>query len=185
MDKPVCKIRLSKYLDCIVVLLIIALVAANLKMVQITIADLKAFPPENSILLESFKLLLPSLLSSTLVIFLCLTRDECFGHVKLYDDRIELHSSLKRKRVLFFLDIKFCGIAYAVINHDKQFWIYFSTQKIPSKYLTRMNRLKITENTIKIQFDAKTFDTLINHIPKPLSKQLSASYSVIRLNKQN
>lgn len=184
MDKPNCKLRLSKSLDCLVVLFILVLAAANLKMVFIALEDLEAFPPaDGNYLGEGVRLLLPVLISSLAVVLLCLTRYECFGAVRIYDDRIELRSFLRQKRVLLFSNIHFLGIGYAVINHSRQFWIYFSTDRIPGEYLQRMNRLRISGSTIKLQFDPKVFDALLHHLPKDLSKQLRASYSIIRLNK--
>lgn len=109
---------------------------------------------------------------------------EAFGYMEIQENAVLFRHPFRGRRKLLFSEIKYIGIDYGVISGGmKQFWIYFSKEPIPRKYLHNMNKMPLSKQTMRIQYRRKVFDALVYYLPKDLSKRLNANYSIIRLYK--
>lgn len=81
------------------------------------------------------------------------------------------------------IDLKECvdiGIDYGVISGGmKQYWFYFSMDPIPKKYFHRINRLKYTKRCMRVQFNDKAYNVILQNSPPEVQRKLRNAYSVI------
>lgn len=103
--------------------------------------------------------------------------------MEIQEEGLLFRSLFRGKRKLLFSEINYIGIDYGVLSGVKQFWIFFSKEKIPSKYIHNMNQMPLSKQTMRIQYSQRIFDALVYYLPKDLSKRLNAGYSIIRLYK--
>lgn len=119
-------------------------------------------------------------LCAALPLTLMLTGYEFFGFCCICDDRIKFYSLARPPRTLFYSDIKYVGIDFGMLSVTRQFWIYFSKTELPYKYHHRINRVPFTKNTMRVQYNKKTYNILLETLPPKLSKQLNNGYSIFR-----
>ena len=106
---------------------------------------------------------------------------EYFGVVKIQDDCLEFHAIFHRPRRLYYCDLQSIGIDYGMLSLTRQFWIYFSKEKIPPKYIHRINRLKFSKTTMRVQYNKNIFAALVYYTPSDISKRIRKGYSIIRM----
>lgn len=115
---------------------------------------------------------------------------EAYGKIVILDDRIELRALFRRRRRIYYSDIKYLGIDYRILNYTRQFWIYFRQDDFPPERVTRnpfrkyvfTKRIdRIDMRNVRVQFNQNVFDDLVYYLPPKLSKQLNSCYSIIRL----
>ena len=68
-----------------------------------------------------------------------------------------------------------------MLSLTRQFWIYFSKEKIPPKYIHRINRLKFSKTTMRVQYNKNIFAALVYYTPSDISKRIRKGYSIIRM----
>lgn len=105
---------------------------------------------------------------------------EFFGFYCISDDRIKFYSLSRPPRTFFYSDINYVGIDFGVLSGMRQFWIYFSKTELPYKYHHCINRVRFTKNTMRIQYNKKAYNILLETLPPKLSKQLNNGYSIFR-----
>lgn len=186
MKNPKKRFLMSPYLFSLGLILVIAVVGVTIKVVDICFWELRTFPPAGGNILESgaVKSLLFIILPwEFLLAFLLFRTYEVLGYMEIQEDRLLFGSLFRRKREIRYSEIAYIGIDYGVLSGHKQFWIFFSKEKVPQKYFHNINRMKLSSQTMRIQYSRKVFEALVFYLPKNLSKKLAASYSIIRLNK--
>ena len=157
-----------------------------------------------SIYLEHPEYLVPFTLDKStvqsLILLLCVTIPypflfipaafEAYGKIVILDDCIELRALFRRRRRIYYSDIKYLGIDYRILNYTRQFWIYFRQDDFPPerntrnpfrKYVFTQRIDRIDMRNVRVQFNQKVFDDLVYYLPPKLSKQLNSCYSIIRL----
>ena len=175
--------RVSNGLHVMGILLLVVIFCMCLYLSSFAWDDLKLFlkgalAPEEYGTLEAIALL------DTLAIvefYLLLSRYEVFGKITLDEEYIVLSAPFRRRITLRLEEIAFVGIDYGTYSGSRHFWIFFSKERVPQQCIHHINLLKISESTIKLQYDPKLCDFLVRELPSKLSKQLQASTSVIRL----
>lgn len=105
---------------------------------------------------------------------------EYWGLWKIENDGIRFFSLIRPGFLMNYADIQHVGIDYWNANGTRQFWIYFSKNKIDSKYLHRINRLPFTREHMRIQFSEEAYGELLKSLPADKAKQLNRAHSVIR-----
>lgn len=189
MGKPKRKFLMSPYLLFMGSLLMTVVIVVTIKVVIIDVClwELRTYPPASGNILDSgaVKSFLFIILPTELFLaFLLFRTYEAFGCMEIQEDGLLFRSLFRGKRKLQFSEIYHIGIDYGVLSGGvKQFWIFFSKEKIPKKYIHNMNQMPFTKQTMRIQYSRKVFDALVFYLPKDLSKRLNASYSIIRLYK--
>ena len=175
--------RISNGLHVMGILLLVVIFCMCLYLSSFAWDDLKLFlkgalAPEEYSTLEALALL------DTLAIVeycLLLSRYEVFGKITLDEECIVLSAPFRRRITMRLEEIAFGGIDYGTYSGSRHFWIFFSKERVPQHCIHHINRLKISERTIKLEYDPKLCDFLVRGLPNKLSKQLQASTSVIRL----
>lgn len=115
-----------------------------------------------------------------LIVIPCyINRFEYFPVITIKGDSLEIRALLSKRR-MYYEDICYIGIDYAVLEGQKRFWIYFSKEPVPINYLRHVKLLRSSKKTLWIQFSDELFDSLRHYLPDKLSRELGKHYSIIR-----
>ena len=117
-----------------------------------------------------------------LILLFCLGY-EVFGTMRIEDDGLLFRAPFRKRVKMAYSNIKYMGIDYGLLSLTKQFWIYFGSEPLPMKYRHRINKMKMNEKIMRIQYNQDVFDALVAQMPHDLSKRLGKCYSTIRLYK--
>ncbi len=177
------KFLISPYMFCLVCFGFLLFAGAEIINIWLYTENIKLYPlnPETR---DGYGALYAMLTISVAVLIelgLFIAQFEAFGVMYITDDGLVFRAPFHRTRKLYYKDIKYIGIDYGKLSLTKQFWIYFSLDRIPQKYYHKINRMRQTKRTMRVQYNEKVFKSLIQHLPKPLNKKLEASYSILRL----
>ena len=108
---------------------------------------------------------------------------EYFGTMEITPYGLEFSAIFHDKIVFLYADIFDIGIDYGQLPLGKQFWIYFSKEKIEHRYCHRVNRIPFSRSTMRIQYQDDVYEGLLNGITDTkLQKKLHAASSTLRVN---
>ncbi len=117
--------------------------------------------------------------SSTLLV-LILSRYELFGTITIQSDGFLLRAPFRIPHKMAWNRIEYVGIDYGVVSGFRQFWIYFSMDPIPPKYIHWIHQWPMSYRMIRFQYNKDIFDLLIKNLPDQIGRKLNNSYSIIR-----
>lgn len=103
-------------------------------------------------------------LALALLIIFVMMGYECFGIVEIYSDKLVFRAVFHKTRIFLLSEICDVGIDYGVISGIKQFWIYFSKEKVDSRYVHNILRLPYSCTTMRVQYSKKVYDALMQDI---------------------
>ena len=116
-----------------------------------------------------------------LLTYLVASRYEVSGKIEIDQTFLTLKAFFRKTIRLRLDEIHYIGIDYGIYSGQRHFWVYLSKEPIDKKLYHNMHRLKITQKTIKLEYDQEVYDYLVSALPKSLGKRLNDSYSIIRL----
>lgn len=129
---------------------------------------------------EAFAFFFVLALSLILVAIFLYNGYEYWGTIEIYNDRIAFRAPLQKQIVFLHSDLKDIGIDYGTISGVKQFWIYFSKEKICGQYAHNILRLPYSKSTMRVQYRNDLYNALLKSFSCiDLRKKLSRSYSVV------
>ena len=100
---------------------------------------------------------------------------EYLGKIYIDDSQIICRAPLKKPLYFKYSEIREIGCDYAWLSGERQYWIYLCIDKLPNKYIHKINRMPIGQNQLRIQFSEDVFHTLLAHLPNDLMKSLYRS----------
>lgn len=108
---------------------------------------------------------------------------EYFGFVEIHTDRVVFRTLFRKSREFLYMDLKDIGIDYGTLSlGHKQFWIYLSKEKIPTKFYHNVLRMPFSPDMMRIQYRKELYQALIDNMPYDnCGKKLCRSHSVITL----
>lgn len=105
-----------------------------------------------------------------------------WGKYRLEQDAVVLRAFLRKEIRMAYADIRYIGSGYIVVNGGYQFWIYISKQPVDTSCLKgRVNKLPISEETIRIQYRPEVVKELMDVLPPDLREKLEESEKTIQM----
>ena len=109
---------------------------------------------------------------------------EYLGFWRLEEQGIRFYSLLRFPFLFPFESIHYLGMDYGYLQGNRDIWIYFSETPIEKKYQNNINRKPFRRRSMRIHYNKKAYDCLVEGLPPELSKKLQRAYSVVRLCRQ-
>lgn len=97
-------------------------------------------------------------------------------------DRVVIKSIFRKKQEILYEKCRGCGIGFYVHGilgsraGSNIFFIYLSYDPFDEKYRAHMNKWAPTDTRIKVAFNCKLFDYLLEHLPYKQAKMLQRDY---------
>lgn len=103
------------------------------------------------------------------------------GLYQLKDVGISFYAPLRKSIHLPYDSIRYIGIDFGVVSGSRQFWIYFSMEPIPAKYVRKIHGMPVSQKCMRIQYSDKRFQELLNVLPNKQKKELIKAASILRV----
>ena len=129
--------------------------------------------------------LLAALSPTWLLLVLVLDGRETISFFRIKDDVIFFYTPFRKTIQLDLNDCVDIGIDYGVISGGiKQYWFYFSLDRIPHKYFHRINRTKYSKRLLRIEYREEIYDEFISILSPAIRNKLILAHSVIENEKR-
>ena len=102
------------------------------------------------------------------------------GIFQITATHIVLFAPFRRPICLQYEEITDIGIDFAVVNGSRQFWIYLSKDKLPVKFIHKLNHMPINKDQVKIQYTLRVCNELLKVLPPKLGKRLENSKAILQ-----
>ena len=103
------------------------------------------------------------------------------GLYRLNDGGISFYAPLRKSNHFPYDSIRYIGVDFGVVAGSRQFWIYFSTEPIPAKYVHKIHGMPVTRKCMRIQYSDKRFQELLNVLPDKQKKELIKAAIILRV----
>jgi len=104
-----------------------------------------------------------------------------FGLYRLSNTGISFYAPFRKSINLPYSSIRYIGIDFGVVSGSRQFWIYFSTEPIPAKYVHKIHGMPVNRKCMRIQYSDKRFQELLNVLPDKQKKELIKAATILRV----
>ena len=104
-----------------------------------------------------------------------------FGLYRVNDTGISFYAPFRRSIHIQYHDIAYIGIDFGVVSGSRQFWIYFSTEPIPAKYVHKIHGLPLNRKYMRVQYSDKRFEELLCVLPEKQKRALSKAATILRV----
>lgn len=104
-----------------------------------------------------------------------------FGLYKLTPTSISFYAPFRKNIYLSYDAIRYIGVDFGVVSGNRQFWIYFSMEPIPPKYVHKIHGMPVNRKCMRIQYSDKRFQELLNVLPDKQKKELIKAATILRV----
>ena len=104
-----------------------------------------------------------------------------FGLYRLNDRGISFYAPFRKSIHFPYDSIGYIGVDFGVVGGSRQFWIYFSTEPIPSQYVHKIHSMPVARKCMRLQYSDKRLQELLNALPDKQKKELIKAASILRV----
>lgn len=119
-------------------------------------------------------LILFTLLTAALFLLLISDAFSSYGKITIHDDRFEFHALFRRPRTIYYSEFKYVGIEYTLIKGCKNYYIYFSHDRLPKKYIHKDIIFFLNRRDVFLPVNEELFEALIHYLPENMSAILKS-----------
>ena len=73
------------------------------------------------------------------------------------------------------------GIDFGIVSGSRQYWIYFSEEIIPAKYVHKIHKLPVSRKCMRIQYSDARFQELLDMLSERQRKDLIKARTILRV----
>lgn len=103
------------------------------------------------------------------------------GLYRLKDRGISFYAPLRKSIHVPYDSIRYIGIDFGIVSGSRQFWIYFSTDPIPAKYVHKIHGMPVNRKCMRVQYSDKRYQELLNVLPDKQKKELIKAATILRV----
>ena len=103
------------------------------------------------------------------------------GLYRLKDRGISFYAPLRKSIHVPYDSIRYIGIDFGIVSGSRQFWIYFSTEPIPAKYVHKIHGMPVNRKCMRVQYSDKRYQELLNVLPDKQKKELIKAATILRV----
>lgn len=107
------------------------------------------------------------------------------GLYKASEACISFYAPFRKSIYLPYDTIRYIGIDFGVVAGSHQFWIYFSEEPIPAKYIHKIHKLPVNRKCMRIQYSDARFQELLMVLSERQKKELIKAATILRMYSDN
>ena len=104
-----------------------------------------------------------------------------FGLYRVTKTEVTFYAPLRKSIKIPYDSIRYIGIDFGVVAGSRQFWIYFSTEPIPAKYVHKIHSMPVNRKCMRVQYSDKRYQELLNVLPDKQKKELIKAATILRV----
>ena len=104
-----------------------------------------------------------------------------FGLYRVTKTEVTFYAPLRKSIKIPYDSIRYIGIDFGVVAGSRQFWIYFSTEPIPAKYVHKIHSMPVNRKCMRVQYSDKRYQELLNVLPDKQKKELIKAATIVRV----